>query len=112
MDLSRTDCDCVAADSAQIRRDFSTWQVRRRTGRRRASLSKSALLNAIVEASGEAEVSRKQVKAVLDAIVALGHRELKKNGIFCGARLRQVPRREEARDEGCAKASTPSRSSR
>lgn len=46
------------------------------------ALSKSALLNAVVEASGEVEVSRKQVKAIVDALVTLGHRELKKNGLF------------------------------
>ena len=46
------------------------------------ALSKSALLNAVVEASGDVEVSRKQVKAIFDALVTLGHRELKKNGLF------------------------------
>ncbi len=51
-------------------------------GKKSASLSKGALLSAVVEASGEAEVSRKQVKAILDALVSLGHRELKKNGLF------------------------------
>jgi nucleoid DNA-binding protein len=45
-----------------------------------SALSKSALVNAVVEASGD--VSRKQVKAVMDAMVSIGHRELKKNGIF------------------------------
>lgn len=51
-------------------------------GKKSASLSKSALVNALVEASGEAEVGRKQVKAILDAMTAIAQRELKKNGIF------------------------------
>ena len=46
------------------------------------ALSKSALLNAVVEASADVEVSRKQVKAIFDALVSIGHRELKKNGLF------------------------------
>lgn len=45
-----------------------------------ASISKSALLNAIAEATGE--VTRKQVKAVLDNLANIGQQELKKNGIF------------------------------
>ena len=45
-----------------------------------ASISKSALLNAIAEATGE--VTRKQVKAVLDNLAKIGQHELKKNGIF------------------------------
>lgn len=45
-----------------------------------ASISKSALVNAVVEESGE--VTRKQVKAILDSLAEIGYRELKKNGIF------------------------------
>jgi DNA-binding protein HU-beta len=44
-------------------------------------LSKSALLQAIAEALGE-RASRKQVEDVLDALVAIGHRELKESGSF------------------------------
>jgi nucleoid DNA-binding protein len=44
-------------------------------------LSKSDILNAIADAVGE-EVSRKNVKAVVEALVDVGHKELKKNGIF------------------------------
>jgi DNA-binding protein HU-beta len=44
-------------------------------------LSKSAILEAVTEAIGE-EVSRKQVKQVVEMLVDIGHRELKKNGIF------------------------------
>jgi DNA-binding protein HU-beta len=45
-----------------------------------ATLSKSGLINAVTEAVGD--VSRKQVKAVLDALVDVGHKELKKSQIF------------------------------
>ncbi len=52
----------------------------KKTDGKKAALSKSALVNAVVDASGD--VSRKQVKAIMDSLVAIGHRELKKNGIF------------------------------
>ena len=45
-------------------------------------LSKSAVLEAIGAAVGEEELSRKQVKAVVEALASVGHRELKKNGVF------------------------------
>jgi len=44
-------------------------------------LSKSEILNAVCEAIGE-EVSKKHVKLVVETLVATGHKELKKNGIF------------------------------
>ena len=44
------------------------------------SISKSALVNAVVEASGD--VTRKQVKTVLESLATIGYRELKKSGIF------------------------------
>lgn len=46
-----------------------------------AALSKSALINAVVEAR-EGEVTRKQVKAILDTLTDVAYKELKKNGIF------------------------------
>jgi DNA-binding protein HU-beta len=49
-------------------------------GKKPTSISKSALVNAVVEESGD--VTRKQVKAVIDALSTIGYRELKKNGIF------------------------------
>jgi DNA-binding protein HU-beta len=45
-----------------------------------ASISKSALLNAVAEETGE--VSRKQVKLILDTLAVIAYRELKKSGIF------------------------------
>src|SRR5688572_7045952 len=44
-------------------------------------LTKSALLQSIVDKVGDG-ASRKGVKAVLDALTEIGHKELKKNGIF------------------------------
>ena len=45
-----------------------------------AALSKSALLAAIVDEVGD--VTRKQVKSVLDSLATVAYRELKKNGLF------------------------------
>jgi DNA-binding protein HU-beta len=44
-------------------------------------LTKSEILNAVADAVGE-EVARKHVKAVIENLVEVGHKELKKNGIF------------------------------
>jgi DNA-binding protein HU-beta len=44
-------------------------------------LSKSALLQSVSEAIGE-ELTRKQVAQVVERLVEVGHRELKKNGVF------------------------------
>jgi DNA-binding protein HU-beta len=49
-------------------------------GKKATSISKSALVNAVVESSGD--VTRKQVKMVLDALASIGYRELKKSGLF------------------------------
>ncbi len=46
-----------------------------------ASISKSALLNAVAEEVG-GEVTRKQVKLVLDNLAQIAYRELKKAGVF------------------------------
>ena len=45
-----------------------------------SALSKSALINALVEETGD--ISRKQVKTVLEALADVAHKELKKSGIF------------------------------
>jgi nucleoid DNA-binding protein len=50
-------------------------------GGAKKSLSKSGFISAVAEAVGE-ELSKKQVKQVIEAISAVGYRELKKNGIF------------------------------
>src|SRR5215472_1405259 len=48
---------------------------------KKKALSKGAVLQAVTEAVGD-ELSRKQVKMVVETLVEVGHRELKKNGIF------------------------------
>ena len=47
----------------------------------RKSLSKSALLQALTEAV-RGDTTRKQVKAVIESLTQIGHRELKKSGLF------------------------------
>jgi len=44
-------------------------------------LSKIDILNAVAKAVGD-EVSHRLVQEVVEALVAVGHKELKKNGIF------------------------------
>ena len=44
-------------------------------------LSKTEILNAVAAMVGD-EASSKQVKLVVEALVAVGHEELKKSGIF------------------------------
>ena len=44
-------------------------------------LTKSGLIQAIVDSIGEG-ASRKEVKAVLEVLIEVGHKELKKNGLF------------------------------
>lgn len=42
-------------------------------------MSKTELINAVVEGS---KVPKKEVKAVLDALTAVGHKELKRKNVF------------------------------
>ena len=51
------------------------------TTKKTKPFSKSEILNAVSEAVGD-EVSKKQVKEILEAVVATGHKELKKTGTF------------------------------
>ncbi len=44
-------------------------------------LTKSGLIQAIVEGIGE-DASRKVVKTVIETLTEIGHKELKKNGVF------------------------------
>jgi DNA-binding protein HU-beta len=44
-------------------------------------LSKSAVLDAVLKATGD-ELARKQVKQVIETLIAVGHKELKKAGVF------------------------------
>ena len=51
------------------------------TTKKTKPLSKSEILNAVSEAVGD-EVSKKQVKEIVEALVAIGHKELKRSGTF------------------------------
>ena len=44
-------------------------------------ISKNAILEAITNAVGE-DLSKKQIKLVVETLVEIGHRELKKTGVF------------------------------
>jgi DNA-binding protein HU-beta len=44
-------------------------------------LSKSAILEAVSKAVGE-DISRKHTKQIIESLVAVGHKELKKVGVF------------------------------
>ena len=50
-------------------------------GASKKSMRKRGLIQAINEDGGD-EMSRKQVKAVLESLMSVGHRELKKSGVF------------------------------
>ena len=51
-----------------------------KSAKKSAAMSKSQLINAVVDAVGD--VSRKQVKAIIEALTEVGYKELKKNGLF------------------------------
>ena len=51
------------------------------TTKKTKPLSKSEILTAVSEAIGE-ELSKKHVKEVVEHLVEVGHKELKKNGLF------------------------------
>jgi DNA-binding protein HU-beta len=51
-------------------------------GGTKKTMSKSGLIQAITESFGEGEISRKQVKTILESLITVGHRELKKSGVF------------------------------
>jgi nucleoid DNA-binding protein len=51
------------------------------TAKKSKPLSKSAVLEAVTKAHGD-EISRKHVKQIVEALVAVAHKELKKTGAF------------------------------
>jgi nucleoid DNA-binding protein len=65
--------------------DVSTEEVRimakSTTEKKNKPLSKSEIVQAVADAIGE-EISRKHVKEVVETLATVGHKELKKNGIF------------------------------
>ena len=54
--------------------------AQKKSEKKPSSLSKSALINAVVQEVGE--ISRKEVKTILDQLADVAYKELKKNGIF------------------------------
>jgi len=52
----------------------------KKSEKKQGSISKSALINEVVEATGD--VSRKQVKAIMEALSDVAYKELKKSGVF------------------------------
>jgi DNA-binding protein HU-beta len=54
----------------------------KKESKKSATLSKSGLINAVVETIGDTDLTRKQVKAILDALVDVGHKELKRAQVF------------------------------
>jgi nucleoid DNA-binding protein len=50
-------------------------------GGAKKSMSKSGLIQAIAETVGD-ELTRKQVRSVLESLIDVGHKELKKAGVF------------------------------
>ena len=51
------------------------------TEKKNKPLSKREIVQAVADAIGE-EISRKHVKEVVETLATVGHKELKKNGIF------------------------------
>jgi DNA-binding protein HU-beta len=51
------------------------------TAKKTKPLSKSAVLEAVTKTVGD-EISRKHVKQIIEALVTVGHKELKKAGAF------------------------------
>jgi DNA-binding protein HU-beta len=72
------DAVALAALSSALTKEIPTTMA---TTAKKKPLSKSDILSAIADAVGE-EVSRKHVKAVVESLVAVGHKELKKSGVF------------------------------
>ncbi len=72
--------DRTASKALFSRQGASNW-AKSSTAKAKPTLSKSASPQAVADAVGE-EISRKHVKQVVETLVDVGHRELKKNGIF------------------------------
>src|SRR5262249_53758904 len=81
-------CCPSAIGSGSARRIVVVWPARgpfrrdkmagkKTDGKKAGSISKSALVNAVVEETGD--ISRKQVKTVLEALADIAYKELKKS---------------------------------
>ena len=54
--------------------------AQKKSEKKPSTLSKSALINAVVQEVGE--ISRKEVKTILETLADVAYKELKKSGIF------------------------------
>jgi len=54
--------------------------AQKKSEKKASTLSKSALINAVVQEVGE--ISRKEVKTIIETLADVAYKELKKNGIF------------------------------
>jgi DNA-binding protein HU-beta len=70
----------LSALSCRIQRS-PTIMAKPATTTKKKPLSKSDVLNAVADSIGE-EISRKHVKQIVESLVDLGHKELKKTGTF------------------------------
>jgi DNA-binding protein HU-beta len=55
--------------------------TKKAAGAAKKLLSKNGLITAVADAVGE-DVSRKQVKAILESLIEIGHKELKRSQLF------------------------------
>src|SRR5262245_54747315 len=82
---TRVRCASLRATATRLARDGwmegCAMATKKTAGGGKKTLSKSGLITAITESAGE-ELSRRQVKTVLESLIEVGHRELKKQGIF------------------------------
>ena len=54
--------------------------AQKKSEKKASTLSKSALINSVVQEVGE--ISRKEVKTIIETLADVAYKELKKNGIF------------------------------
>lgn len=74
----------------------------RKTTTTKKALTKNELIQAIAEQTGE-ELTRKQVRQVLESLETIGHKQLKKNGVFTipgFAKFTVVPRKAQKPRQG------------
>ena len=62
-------------------------------------MSKSELIQKIA-AQHSNKMTRKDVKAVIESLAAIGYKELNRSGAFCAARICQIRCYQEAGNEG------------
>src|SRR5262245_2268702 len=75
--LSPRAARCRTANGAHEERVMAT----KKSAGGKKTLSKSGLIQAIADSAGD-DLTRKQVKTVIESLITVGHRELKKAGIF------------------------------